>query len=69
MTKVQRKPKFRVGQVVRTILTQFIDTRKFQYRRITCVWPWGDTFGYTFPGGSAAYENEIKPLTKKEMGR
>lgn len=55
VTKVQRKPKFRVGQVVRS-------------KRSSCE-------GYDFEGinrifleaAKAANEDEIKPLTKKEM--
>jgi len=73
----KRKPKFRVGQVVRIDVPYYKakPRRAEQYQRITRVWPWpwpkckGTPFGYDFLNGDRANEKYLKPLTAKERGR
>jgi hypothetical protein len=70
--KAPKKPKFRVGQVVRIHCEWYATARKEQqYQRITKVWPWGawPQWGYTFLNGDKANEKFVRPLTKKESGQ
>ena len=66
----KRKPKFRVGQVVRIDVPYY---KAKPYQRITRVWPWSECkatpFGYDFLNGDRANEKHLKPLTAKERGR
>ena len=70
---MKKKPKFRVGQVVR-VNTDYYKTnwRAQQYQKITKVWPWlvpgPYPWGYSLANGSKANERYLKPLTVRERG-
>ena len=76
MTKMTKKPKFSVGQVVRIDAEFYKKQRKdSQYQRIVSCWSWPGRlhkphpFGYTFLNGDECNEKYIKSLSPKELGR
>jgi hypothetical protein len=70
----ERKPRFKVGQVVRINTDWYASYRKDQkYQRITDVWSWPESkkspWGYSFVNGDRCNEKYVSALTKKELGR